>query len=144
MSKISDHDEFSTHAVPLAERVAAFRVAAVASMVSFSLPTFIAGIEVSAGVGSELSLPAILGGSAIIFLIGWLMGSVGARTGFNSYLLVRLAFGDTGARPSILLFLYRYWAGLESISIYWACHCGFVSCSYECPIWDNLNDYKSI
>jgi cytosine permease len=98
MSKISDHDEFSTHAVPLAERVAAFRVAAVASMVSFSLPTFIAGIEVSAGVGSELSLPAILGGSAIIFLIGWLMGSVGARTGFNSYLLVRLAFGDTGAR----------------------------------------------
>ena len=70
MSRISDHDEFSTHAVPLAERVAAFRVAAVASMVSFSLPTFIAGIEVSAGVGSELSLPAILGGSAIIFLIG--------------------------------------------------------------------------
>ena len=46
------------------------------------------------------------------------MGSVGARTGFNSFLLVRLAFGDKGARPSILLFLYRYWADLESISIY--------------------------
>ena len=61
MSEISDHDEFSTHAVPLAKRVTAFSVAAVASMVSFSLPTFIAGIEVSAGVGSELSLPAILG-----------------------------------------------------------------------------------
>ena len=61
MSKISDHNEFSTHAVPLAERVTAFRVAAVASMVSFSLPTFIAGIEVSAGVGFELSLAAILG-----------------------------------------------------------------------------------
>ena len=74
MSKIPDQDEFSTHAVPQAERVAVFRVAAVASMVSFSLPTFIAGIEVSAGVGSELSLPAILAGSAIIFLIGWLMG----------------------------------------------------------------------
>ena len=57
MSKISDHDEFSTHAVPLAERVTAFRVAAIASMVSFSLPTFIAGIEVSAGVGSELAYP---------------------------------------------------------------------------------------
>ena len=50
MSKISGHDEFPTHAVPLAERVTAFRVAAVASMVSFSLATFIAGIEVSAGV----------------------------------------------------------------------------------------------
>ena len=67
MSKISDHDEFSTHAVPLAERVTAFRVAADASMVSFSLPTFIAGIEVSASVGSELSLPAILGGLRSFF-----------------------------------------------------------------------------
>ena len=99
MSKISDHDDFSTHALPLAERVSAFRiVAAVASMVSFSLPTYIAGIELSAGVGSELSLTAILGGSVTIFLIGWLMGSVGARSGLNSCLLVRLAFGDTRAR----------------------------------------------
>ena len=67
MSKISDHDEFSTHAVRLAERVTAFRVATVASMVSFSLATFIAGIEVSAGVGSELSLPATLGGLRSFF-----------------------------------------------------------------------------
>ena len=67
MSEISDHIEFSTHAVPLAGRVTAFRVAAVASMVSFSLPTFIAGIEVSAGVGSELPLPAILGGLRSFF-----------------------------------------------------------------------------
>ena len=67
MSEISDHDEFSTHAVPLVERVAAFCVAAVASMVPFSLPTFIAGIEVSSGIGSELSLPAILGGLRSFF-----------------------------------------------------------------------------
>ena len=67
MSKISDHDEFSTHSVPLAERVTAFRVAAVASMVSFSLTTFVTGIEVSACVGSELSLPAILGGLRSFF-----------------------------------------------------------------------------
>ena len=32
------------------------------------------------------------------------MGSIGARTGFNSYLLVRLAFGDTGARLVNLAF----------------------------------------
>ena len=40
----------------------------------------------------------------MIFLIGWLMGSIGARTGFNSYLLVRLAFGDAGARIVNLAF----------------------------------------
>lgn len=104
MSGISEHDEFSTHAVPTDARVATFRVAAVSSMVSFSLPTFIAGIEVADGVGEAMALSAILGGSFIIFLVGWLMGSIGARTGFNSYLLVRLAFGDTGARIVNLAF----------------------------------------
>jgi cytosine permease len=73
-------------------------------MVSFSLPTFIAGIEVSSGVAPDLALAAILGGALVIFLIGWLMGSIGARTGFNSYLLVRLAFGDAGARIVNLAF----------------------------------------
>ena len=104
MSSLPEHDEFSTHAVPTDARVASFRVAAVASMVSFSLPTFIAGIEVSSGVAPDLALAAILGGALVIFLIGWLMGSIGARTGFNSYLLVRLAFGDAGARIVNLAF----------------------------------------
>ena len=104
MSSFSKHDEFSTHAVPTDARVASFRVAAVASMVSFSLPTFVAGIEVSSGVGPDLTVAAILGGALVIFLIGWLMGSIGARTGFNSYLLVRLAFGDAGARVVNLAF----------------------------------------
>ena len=104
MSSLPEHDEFSTHAVHTDARVASFRVAAVASMVSFSLPTFIAGIEVSSGVGPDLTLAAILGGALVIFLIGWLMGSIGARTGFNSYLLVRLAFGDAGARVVNLAF----------------------------------------
>ena len=104
MSSLPEHDEFSTHAVPTDARVASFRVAAVASMVSFSLPTFIAGIEVSSGVGQDLTLAAILGGALVIFLIGWMMGSIGARTGFNSYLLVRLAFGDAGARIVNLAF----------------------------------------
>jgi len=104
MSSLPEHNEFSTHAVPTDARVASFRVAAVASMVSFSLPTFIAGIEVSSGVGPDFTLAAILGGALVIFLIGWLMGSIGARTGFNSYLLVRLAFGDAGARVVNLAF----------------------------------------
>ena len=104
MSSLPEHDEFSTHAVPTDARVASFRVAAVASMVSFSLPTFIAGIEVSSGVGPDLASAAILGGALVIFLLGWLMGAIGARTGFNSYLLVRLAFGDAGARIVNLAF----------------------------------------
>ena len=79
MSSLPEHDEFSTRAVPSDARVASFRVAAVASMVSFSLPTFIAGIDVSSGVGPGLNLAAILGGALVIFLIGWLRGSIGAE-----------------------------------------------------------------
>ena len=115
MSGMPEHDEFSIHAVPTDARVATFRVAAVSSMVSFSLPTFIAGIEVAYGVGEAMVLAAILGGSFIIFLVGWLMGSIGARTGFNSYLLVRLAFGDTGARLVNLAFAISLlgWFGIN-------------------------------
>jgi hypothetical protein len=61
MSGISEHDEFSTHAVPTDARVATFRVAAVSSMVSFSLPTFIAGIEVAYGVGEAMASLGYLG-----------------------------------------------------------------------------------
>ncbi|NDH10741.1 MAG: hypothetical protein EBY44_03220 [Actinobacteria bacterium] len=43
------------------------------------------------------------------------MGSIGARTGFNSYLLVRLAFGDAGARVVNLAFAISLlgWFGIN-------------------------------
>ncbi len=94
----SDTTEFSTRAVSHAERVPTLRVAAVASMVSLSLPTFITGIEVAEGVGVDAAIPVIALGALIIFLVGAAMGFIGAKTGFSSYLLVRIAFGDAGAK----------------------------------------------
>ena len=73
------------------------RVAAVAAMVSFSLPTFVTGLELSHGLSPTDTLLAILIGSMIIFLIGGVMGVIGTRTRLSSYLLVRIAFGDAGA-----------------------------------------------
>ena len=73
------------------------RVAAVAAMVGFSLPTFITGLEVSQGLSPMNTLWALILGSLIVLLIGGVMGAIGAQSRMSSYLLVRIAFGDKGA-----------------------------------------------
>ena len=73
------------------------RVAAVAAMVSFSLPTFITGLEVSQGLSPANTAWALLWGSVVVFLVGATTGSIGAKSRMSSYLLVRVAFGDVGA-----------------------------------------------
>mgnify|MGYP001821611980 CR=1 FL=1 len=67
-------------------------------MVSFSLPAFITGLEVSNGLQSSDAMLALVAGSLIIVIVGAVMGAIGAYTRLSSYLLVRIAFGDAGAR----------------------------------------------
>lgn len=73
------------------------RVAAVGAMVAFSLPTFITGLEVYQALPPLQAILALTIGSLIIFVIGAMMGVIGAKTRMSSYLLVRVAFGDKGA-----------------------------------------------
>lgn len=73
------------------------RVAAVAAMVAFSLPTFITGLEISQGLNPINTFWALFLGSVIILIIGAIMGVIGANGRMSSYLLVRIAFGDKGA-----------------------------------------------
>ncbi|MEO1304464.1 MAG: cytosine permease [Pseudomonadota bacterium] len=74
-----------------------WRVAAVGSMVAFSLPTFITGLEVYQGLTPWQTVIALVVGSLMIFAIGSAMGGIGAQTRMSSYLLTRIAFGDHGA-----------------------------------------------
>ena len=74
-----------------------WRVAAVGSMVAFSLPTFITGLEVYQGLTPWQTVWALVIGSALIFGIGTAMGGIGSETRMSSYLLTRIAFGDHGA-----------------------------------------------
>lgn len=74
-----------------------WRVAAVGSMVAFSLPTFITGLEVYQGLTPWQTVWALIIGSGMIFAIGSAMGGIGAETRMSSYLLTRIAFGDHGA-----------------------------------------------
>ncbi len=90
-------DEFSAAVVSNDQLIAWPRVAAVAAMVSFSLPTFITGLEVSQGLAASSVFVVLLLGCLITVVVGATMGCIGARTRMSSYLLVRVAFGDRGA-----------------------------------------------
>jgi len=90
-------NEFAVVAITDDKLVAWPRVAAVAAMVAFSLPTFITGLEISQGLSPVQAVWALIWGSVIILMIGAVMGSIGAKSRMSSYLLVRIAFGDKGA-----------------------------------------------
>ena len=92
------HNEFAAEKIEESRLVAWPRVAAVAAMVSFSLPTFVTGLEVSHGLTGPQAIVALVAGSLIIVVVGAVMGSIGAHARLSSYLLVRIAFGDAGAR----------------------------------------------
>lgn len=91
------NSEFAAVKITRSQLVSWPRVAAVAAMVAFSLPTFITGLEVYHALTPWDALWALILGSLIIFVIGSLMGGIGAHTRMSSYLLVRVAFGDKGA-----------------------------------------------
>ncbi|MEP5937534.1 MAG: cytosine permease [Erythrobacter sp.] len=93
----NETSEFAPVAVPDDKLVPWPRVAAVAAMVSFSLPTFITGLEIFAGLPPYQAVLAVIIGSIIITCVGVVMGVIGAQSRMSSYLLVRIAFGDLGA-----------------------------------------------
>ncbi|MEO0466161.1 MAG: cytosine permease [Pseudomonadota bacterium] len=90
-------NEFAVVAISEDQRVAWPRIASVAAMVAFSLPTFITGLELYHEMTPTAAAWALVFGSMIIFVVGALMGVIGALTHMSSYLLVRIAFGDRGA-----------------------------------------------
>lgn len=94
---MDENNEFAVVTIKDHQLVPWPRVAAVGAMVAFSLPTFVTGLEVGAGLNPMNTVWALLWGSVIILIIGAVMGVIGAKTRMSSYLLVRIAFGDFGA-----------------------------------------------
>lgn len=94
---MDENNEFAAVTIKDHQLVPWPRVAAVGAMVAFSLPTFVTGLEVGAGLNPMNTVWALLWGSIVIFIIGAVMGVIGAKTRMSSYLLVRIAFGDLGA-----------------------------------------------
>lgn len=89
--------EYATEPVPFERTVPWIRVAAIATLVAFSLPTFLVGIEVASALDGRGALLAILSGNLLLSAIGAVSGSIGARTRLSSYMLAQIAFGVRGA-----------------------------------------------
>ncbi len=91
------------------------RVAAVSAMVSFSIPTFMTGIELFTLLSWQHILLTLIIGGGLLTLVGGLMGSIGAITRKNSYMLVKVAFGEKGAKFLNILFAISLigWFGLN-------------------------------
>ena len=112
---MEDASEFA--AVPIRDEqlVAWPGVAAIAAMVGFSLPTFLTGLEVFAGLSPIDAMWALFWGSLIVTLVGCVTGYIGASDRMSSYLLVRVAFGDKGAAIVNIAFAISLmgWFGLN-------------------------------
>ena len=112
---MEDASEFA--AVPIRDEqlVAWPGVAAIAAMVGFSLPTFLTGLEVFAGLSPKDAMWALFWGSLIVTLVGCVTGYIGASDRMSSYLLVRVAFGDKGAAIVNIAFAISLmgWFGLN-------------------------------
>jgi cytosine permease len=93
----SENGEFATEPVPDSSTVSWYRVAFVAAMVAFSLPTFLTGVEVAEATTPWRAFEMLLVGSVILTVIGSVTAGIGASTRLNSYMLNRIAFGDQGA-----------------------------------------------
>jgi len=96
--------EFATEPVPDDSTVSWIRVATVAAMVSFSLPMFLTGLEVTIASSPESAAWILVVGSLILTAIGCLTASIGSKTRLSSYMLNRIAFGSHGAALANLAF----------------------------------------
>ena len=107
----TENGEFATEPVPDSHTVAWYRVAFVAAMVAFSLPTFLTGVEVAVATTPRLAFEMLLVGSIILTVIGSITAAIGASTRLNSYMLNRIAFGNRGAALVNLAFALSLFSG---------------------------------
>ena len=73
------------------------RIAAISAMISFSLPTFMTGLELQKALTVHDAMLALVIGSVLLVIVGGVMGSIGVKSRLSSYLLVKIAFGEKGA-----------------------------------------------
>lgn len=93
----AESEEYATQPVPDHKTVGWVRVALVAAMVAFSLPTFLTGLELAVVSSAPDTALMLLVGAIILTLLGSLTGGIGASTRLSSYMLNRVAFGTRGA-----------------------------------------------
>jgi cytosine permease len=94
---LNENDDYSEIKISDKDLVSWPRIASISAMLSFSLPSFITGLEIQQALTVHDTLLALIIGSIILIIIGGIMATIGIKSRLSSYLLVRIAFGNTGA-----------------------------------------------
>ena len=81
-------DEYPLTPVPQSNHRTWWSVAAISSLVSLSLPTFLTGIEVGRNMAWADAVMAIYLGSIILAAIGGIAATLGVRYRLTSYALI--------------------------------------------------------
>jgi cytosine permease len=81
-----------------------WRVAVMTAIFSFSLPTFVSGLELARASSSAVFLPSLLCSGVILSVIAAFMGVIGSESRLSSYMLSRIAFGTKGSMVMNLSF----------------------------------------
>lgn len=96
--------EYQTVPVPDDACIAWWRVAAMNSVFSLSLPTLVGGLDIARESGGTMFLIGTLTAGALLAVIAAVTGAIGSVTRLSSYMLTRIAFGTRGAALLNLVF----------------------------------------
>jgi cytosine permease len=97
MTEVTKAEHFRS-AVPASDRVSGWRIGLIVFGVGTTLPVFFLGAQLGTTIGLANAIVASLGGCLFLGLLAIFTSTVGARTGFTSYLIIERAFGRMAAR----------------------------------------------
>ncbi len=86
-------EEFMLTAVPDAATIAAYRIGVMLVAANISLPVFVLGGQLGAGMGIWQTAVASAWGGLILAVLAGVCGYVGARSRLTTYVLINTAFG---------------------------------------------------
>lgn len=84
--------------VPASDRTSGWQIGLVIFGIGTTLPVFFLGAQLGQGMGLASAMVASIGGCLFLGALAVFTGTMGARTGLTSYLIIERAFGRIGAR----------------------------------------------
>lgn len=91
-------NDFATGRVPESATIGLFRVMMIVLGMTIALPGFVMGAQLGRGLGLSGAVWACFIGGVLLSLIAVPTALVGARTRFSTYMMINVAFGETGGK----------------------------------------------
>ena len=94
--------DYATSPVPESRTVSGLRIGLILSVLSFAVPSLVAGAQIGGGLGLERGMVAFGLSGLFLSVVGTAVGIIGVRNRVSSYVLIQCLFGRSGANPLCL------------------------------------------